>query len=127
MGIDLTLSVSEGRTQTNRPRRVVSQKHGVKKKNRCDPADTYVARVVDESGSVSLHRSVHHEVVVDPEHVAADAAGRVVTLPDVRQTGADHLPGPEVTPGQVTSGQRSRQVRLPPATRGQLTGPVTEQ
>jgi len=34
-----------------------------------------LARVVDEAGGVAVHRGVHHLVVVDAEHVAADPLG----------------------------------------------------
>lgn len=33
----------------------------------------WLARVVDETSRVALHRSVHHVEVVDAEHVASDA------------------------------------------------------
>lgn len=35
--------------------------------------NAYLARVVDESGCVALHGRINDQVVVDAEHVAADA------------------------------------------------------
>ena len=71
--------------------------------------NTHVAGMVDESGCVSLHGRIHHKVVVDAEHVAADAPRRVVALADVRQARPDHLQRAEgrsgQTSGQVMSGQ----------------------
>ena len=70
--------------------------------------ETHVAGVVDESGRVALHGGVDHGVVIDLEHVAADAARLVQLLALVRQDGADlltrvldhHLTGLEKDPTQ---------------------------
>lgn len=52
---------------------------------------TYVTRVINEPRRRSTHRRVHHQVVVDFEHVAADAFAVVVALAFVGQRGADEF------------------------------------
>ena len=47
--------------------------------------------MIDESSSIAAHRGVHNEIVVDFEHVAADAAAVVVPLSLVRQRRPDQF------------------------------------
>lgn len=47
--------------------------------------------MVNEAGSIAMHCGVHDGVVVNTEHVAADTFALVELLPDVTETGADHL------------------------------------
>ena len=49
---------------------------------------THLTGMVDEPGGVAGHGGVHHHVVVQPEHVAADAAAVVVSLPVVGEDGS---------------------------------------
>lgn len=53
----------------------------------------WLARVVDEARRIATHRCVHDKVLVDFEHVAADAPTVVVPFPFVRQGGADQFAG----------------------------------
>ena len=52
---------------------------------------SYLTGMVDEPGGVAGHGGVNHHVVVQPEHVAADAAAVVVALPVVGEDGPDLL------------------------------------
>jgi len=53
--------------------------------------NTHLARVVDKSSRVSLHCSINDYMIIDTEHVAADALIGVELLPLVGKRGPNQL------------------------------------
>ena len=53
--------------------------------------NTHITGVVDEPGCVAVHGGIDHHVIVNAEHVAADALGLIILLSHVTHAGADHL------------------------------------
>lgn len=47
--------------------------------------------MIDEACGIASHRGIHHKVVVDPEHVAADALALVQLLSLIGERGPDQF------------------------------------
>lgn len=46
---------------------------------------TYLTGVIDKACRIATHGGIHHQIVVDLEHVAANAATIIIPLPLVGQ------------------------------------------
>jgi len=49
--------------------------------------------VIDKSSRIAAHGGIYYEVIINLEHITADAATVIVTLPFVCQCGANQLAG----------------------------------
>ena len=54
--------------------------------------ETYVARMVDEPGSIPLHRRIYHKVIVNSEHVTSNPLVVIILFTIVGENCSDLLP-----------------------------------
>lgn len=51
----------------------------------CVLLTTYLTGVIDKARRIAPHGGIHHQIVIDLEHVAANAATIIISLALVRQ------------------------------------------